>query len=436
MLINHDAEKSVIGAILQDETAASIAMQKMVTSDFDKPEHQAIFTAVCSTRAAKLPVDVSTVSNELAKAKLNHSAYMLNACRYVPTTANAEAYIKIVLECSRNRTAYKVLRESSEKLASGMADLDEVSMLVANGLKGTRSVGKKTTFRAAMERTFELFENATKGNNGAIPFGIAPLDRITGGIKPGQYIVMAGLPGCGKSAFASDIAVHAMLKGKRATIITQEMTEEQYMQRIWSSRSGVDMQRIIDGDAGDGDMECLMDTVDSIANYGGDFISNVKSVEEACGIVEADLPDLVILDYMQLMPIAGTEESATARMSHISRTIKNLAHDTRVPVIAISSLSRVKEGRVKTMPQQKDLRGSGEIEYDADMIIFLHTPEAESDPYVREEDKGLFNVCKRSEGAKKFISVNVDKNKQGRTGWFSEIFEPSIMRFTQIDRSK
>ena len=428
---NHDAEKSVIGALLQGETQH---LAQLTVEDFDKQEHRDIFTAISAVHADKQPVDVQTVANELAKGSTDHTAYMLNACRFVPTTANTGAYVKIVLENSRRRQMYHLLRKSADKLANGMYDIDAVLGEITGGLKISRTHGKKISFKVAMERTFDLFDKAMKGESGSIPFGIQPLDKITGGIKPGQYIVMAGLPGSGKSAMAMDIAVKATLKGKKTIVLTQEMTEEQYTQRMWAARAGVDMQRIIEGDAGDGDMESLMDGVNEIAQLPGEFISSIKSIEEAVAILEADLPDLVIIDYMQLLPSAEKAENTTARVSHISRCIKNFAHDTKVPVIAISSLSRNKDGRAKTMPQQQDLRGSGEIEYDADMIILLHTPEGTTDPYVSDDHNGVFNLCKQSNGAKVFTSVKVDKNKQGRTGWFSLIFEPGVMRFTQIGR--
>lgn len=434
MLFNHDAEKSVIGALLQDEGCLRFLSQ-LSTDDFDKPVHQEIYTAICAVRANKESVDVQTVSNELAQKNMNYSSYLIEACRWVPTTANAGSYVRIVLECSSRRTAYRALREGADKMANGMNNKDDVIQGVRDGLKESKAHGKGISFSDAMNRTFDMFDRAMKGESGVLKYGIPILDAMTGGLWQGQNIVLAGDTGTGKSAFAMEVALNNIRKGKNVMICSREMTVEQYSQRIWSRMSGVDLRNICDGSVGDGDLELLMDKVNEASCFKGNFLTDVYSVEELRAIVEADTPDLLVVDYLQLMDTKRKVDNEVIRLGTISLTLKQIALEYNIPVLSLSQLRR-SEGRAPVMPQKKDLRGSGNIEQDADVIIFLHQPAGESDPYVRGDDVALFKACKASDDQKRYIAIDIAKQRQGRLGTFQMIFEPSIMRWTQIERSK
>ena len=436
-LYNHDAEKSVIGALLQDEGCLRY-LEQLGEDDFDAEEHRCIYAAICNLHANKEKVDVQTASNELSRCgsldSAGGSSYLIEACRWVPTTANTGAYVKIVLERSQRRKIYHSLRNGADKLANSMNDVDDVLYSVSEGLKGGRITGRKITFADAMNRTFDLFDRAMRGESGAMKYGIRSLDAMTGGIWPGQNIVIAGNTGTGKSSFAMEIAVNNILSGKRVLICSREMTVEQYTQRIWARMSEVDLRNICDGTVGDGDMELLMDSVNQIAQFHGEFLTDVYTVEELQAIVEADPPDLLIVDYLQLMGIKKRTDNETVRLGAISIAMKRIALDNNIPAISLSQLSR-QDGRVAVMPQKKDLRGSGNIEQDADVIIFLHQPESSQDQYVRKEDEGLFSICRKSENQKRYIVVNIAKQRQGRLGAFQMIFEPSMMRFSMITRN-
>lgn len=432
MLYNHDAEKSVIGALLQDELKY---LPQLTVEDFDKQENRDIFEAILSLHANKDKVDVQTVNSELARRNIDHTAYMLEACRWVPTTANTGSYVRIVLECSLRRKLYNTYRKGADKIADGMTDIDEVVQSVGEETKNSRAHGKGISFQSAFSLAYNALDSAMKGEAGTLKYGFGALDAMTGGMWKGQNIVVAGTTGTGKSAFAMDVAVNNLLLGKRAMICSREMTVEQYAQRIWARLSGVDLRRICDGEIGDSELELLGDKANIAANFKGDFLTDVFTVEELRSVVEANTPDFLIVDYLQLMDTKKNIENEVIRLGKISLTLKQIALECDIPVLSLSQLKR-QEGRAAVMPILKDLRGSGNIEQDADVVIFLHQPDGESDPYIRPEDNNLFKLCKASEDKKRYIAVNVAKQRQGRLGAFQMIFEPSIMRFTAIDRNR
>lgn len=427
MLSNIDAERSVIGALLQDELKY---LPQLTATDFRTDVYSDIFKAICAVHEDKQPVDVMTVSNELAKDGLDYTADMLEACRMVPTTANTGAYVRIVLDLSRRRSMFKAFREGAERIESG-ADIDTALSEMAETAKVGRVKGVGVSFADATARTWDVLNRAMKGESGALKYGISKLDAMTGGIWRGQNIVLAGHTGTGKSALAMDVAVNNALKKKRVMVCSREMTVEQYTQRILARLSGVNLRNIVDGTLGDGDLELLAEQVNELSSFAGCFLTDTYTVEELRAVVAADTPDLLIVDYLQLMDTTKKTDNETMRLGKISVAMKQIALDYSLPVLSLSQLSR-QDGRVALMPQKKDLRGSGNIEQDADVIIFLHQPEGTSDPYVRDEDNGIFYQCQNSNDERRYIVINVAKQRQGSLGAFSMIFYPGVMKWTQI----
>ena len=209
------------------------------------------------------------------------------------------------------------------------------------------------------------------------------------------------------------------------------------MDRGFACKSLIDLTAITRGNIGDGQWEPLIDAASMSSTLKGGFLTDTMTVESLRGIVEADPPDLLIVDYLQLMETRKHTDSETVRVSNMSTAIKRLALDCNIPVLTLSQLSRQEDGRAALMPKLKDLKGSGNVEQDADKVIFLHMPEAPSDKSVPECDKELCRLCLASAGTDKerrYIIVNVAKNRQGMRSMFPMIFEPRIMRFTSIDR--
>ncbi len=429
MLFNHEAERSVIGALLQDELKY---ISQLEEDDFHNSVYRSIFVAVRAVISDKKPVDVMTVNAELANDGMNYTAEMLEACRMVPTTANAGAYIRIVLDCSRRRKTFRALRQGAERIQNGMNDVDGILQEVAERTRFKRVNGNGVSFADATMRTWELLNRAMKGESGALKYGIRKLDTMTGGLWKGQNIVLAGNTGTGKSAFAMEIAVNNALDQKRVMVCSREMTIEQYTQRILARLSGVNMRDIVDGTVNDSDLELLTEQLNRLAEFSGAFLTDTYTVEELRAVVAADTPDLLIVDYLQLMDTKQKTANETLRLGRISVAMKQMALDYNIPVLSLSQLSR-QEGRIALMPQKKDLRGSGNIEQDADVIIFLHQPESESDPFIRNTDTNLFKLCKSNDNQKRYIVINLSKQRQGQLGVFPMVFEPSVMKFTQVE---
>lgn len=440
MLSNHDAEKSVIGAILQDAACTRI-LGELQPSDYDRREHQLIVRAMNALHASKTPIDLMTLSDELKQRGeldiIGGTPYLMECVRWVPTTANAESYVRIVAEYSRKRALYATLRESADKILGGMHDVDEIADVVRGSLKDGRTNGGIITFSDAAQSAFARIERRARGESDALKTGIPLLDHITNGLGRGQNIVIAGLTSAGKSAFAVDIGFRVAGQGKRVLTCSAEMPAEDYMDRGFACRSQIDLTAITTGNIGDGQWEPLIDAASMSATLKGGFLTDTMTVEELRGIVEADPPDLLIVDYLQLMETRKHTDSETVRVSNMSTALKRLALDCNIPVLTLSQLARQDDGRAALMPKLKDLKGSGSVEQDADKVIFLHMPEAPSDKSVPECDKELCRLCLASAGTDKerrYIIVNVAKNRQGMRSMFPMIFEPRIMRFTSIDR--
>ena len=218
-------------------------------------------------------------------------------------------------------------------------------------------------------------------------------------------------------------------------VCSREMTVEQYTQRILARLSGVNLRNIVDGTLDDGELRQLTDQLGLLSSFSGCFLTDTYTVDELRAIVAADTPDLLVVDYLQLMDTKKRTDNETLRLGKISVAMKQIALDYNLPVLSLSQLSR-QEGRVALMPQKKDLRGSGNIEQDADVIIFLHQPEGIKDPYVRDEDSGIFTMCQNSNDERRYIVINIAKQRQGSLEIFPIIFEPGIMRFSQIGNQK
>jgi len=435
-LFNVDAERAVLGALMQDGECARY-LGVLSPEDFHDSAHQVIFTAMCSLHARRVAIDMVTLSNELTAsntlAMAGGGAYLIETCRSVPTTANTGSYVNIVAECSRRRTLHNLLRIQAERLMNGMNDLDDVTDTVRSGLRNGRANGKLISLSDAIMDTFEGIERAARGETDAIATGIADLDWLTGGLYPGEMTILGARPGVGKSSLALEIALNAAGAGKRVLVDTLEMTARQYGQRIIARGSGVMLNHIRHGKIStDEQWAALGRAANDNARLPVHFTLDVRTPEELRALVEATNPELVVVDYLQLMETKRRAENETVRLGRISNALKAITLDCGVPVLALAQVTRT-EGRAMVMPVLKELRGSGNLEQDADNVIFLHQPEAASDPYIRQEDEGLYRQLS-NQPDKRYMVLNAAKQRQGELGALPLIFEPARMRFTGVRR--
>ena len=401
-----EAEVSVLGAMLQDSTAVLRAAEQLVPEDFYHPEHKEIFTVMADMNRRQTAIDLVTVQTELSnKGSLDGIGgikYLMKIIRDVPTTANVQEYINIVREKSTLRKliaaaqgimkdCYGQNKELQDVLSSAEKSIFDIVMNRQGG-EELRPVGE------ALEIAYQKIEELAKlkGELAGVPTGFIDLDSMLTGLHPGELIIVGARPAMGKTSFAMNIAEHAALnKGKTTAIFTLEMPREQIAMRMLCSDARVDMQRVRKGTLHDDDWIRLAKTL-------GPLSASHIYIDDTAGLSPTQLRsrcrrlmmdtgklDLVVIDYLGLMRSDGRAESRNMEVSEISRALKAIALELKIPIVACAQLSRANKDRIDKRPVLSDLRDSGSIEQDADVVMFLHREEY----YNKEtEDKNIGEV--------------------------------------------
>ncbi len=401
-----EAEISVLGAMLQDSTAVLRSAEQLVPEDFYHPEHKEIFTVMTDMNRRQTAIDLVTVQTELSnKGSLDGVGgikYLMKIIRDVPTTANVQEYINIVREKSTLRKliaasqgimkdCYGQNKELQEVLSSAEKSIFDIVMNRQGG-EELRPVGE------ALEVAYQKIEELAKlkGELAGVPTGFIDLDSMLTGLHPGELIIVGARPAMGKTSFAMNIAEHAALnKGKTTAIFTLEMPREQIAMRMLCSDARVDMQRVRKGTLHDDDWIRLAKTL-------GPLSASHIYIDDTAGLSPTQLRsrcrrlmmdtgklDLVVIDYLGLMRSDGRAESRNMEVSEISRALKAIALELKIPIVACAQLSRANKDRIDKRPVLSDLRDSGSIEQDADVVMFLHREEY----YNKDtEDKNIGEV--------------------------------------------
>ena len=399
------AEISVLGAMLQDSTAVLWAAESLKKEDFFLPEHQEIFSAMMTLNQNRSPVDLITVEAELSRRGslegIGGDAYLVRLLSLVPTAANVRAYMDIVLEKSTlrkligacqeiSRECYTQQKPVSETLAGAEKAIFDIVMNRTEGetLKPLREV---------LVNTYDEIEELARhhGEIAGVPTGFLDLDNMLTGMHAGELIILGARPSMGKTSLAMNIAGNACFdKGKAVAVFTLEMPREQIAMRLLCSDARVDMQKVRKGILSDEDWMKLARSL-------GPMAAAPMYIDDTAGLTPSQLRsrcrrlmmdaglDLVIVDYLGLMRADGKVESRQLEVSEISRQLKAIALELKIPVIACAQLSRANKDRLDKRPVLSDLRDSGSIEQDADVVMFLHREEY----YNRDtEDKNIGEV--------------------------------------------
>ena len=408
-----EAEISVLGAMLQDDTAVLRATENLRKEDFYLPEHQEIFDAMAALHAEHKPVDLTTADAELARRGsldgVGGTAYLMRMTASVPTTANTSAYIRIVQEKSLLRKMIRACQGISQACYSQQSPVEEIMAGAEKAifdLAMNRSDGE--TLKPVGEvllNTYEEIEKLAeqKGEISGVPTGFIDLDGYLTGLHGGELILIGARPAMGKTSFAMNIAAYAsVVKGKTVAVFSLEMPREQIVMRMLCSEARVDMQKVRKGILTDGDWMKLARALGPISNaplYLDDTAGlSPSQLRSRCRRLMMDKGlDLVIVDYLGLMHGDGKSESRQLEVAGISRQMKAIALELKIPVICCAQLSRANKDRLDKRPQLSDLRDSGSLEQDADVVMFLHREEY----YNRDtEDKniGEVNIAKQRSG--------------------------------------
>lgn len=394
-----EAEQSVIGSMIIDKTAIAQVLERLKEEDFYRDGHKILYKAIKEMFQKDMAVDLLTILEYLKSTDMLEKAggvtYISELSASVPTTANLSAYIKIVEEKSLLRKLIKSSTKIIEESYNGQDDVEKVLDAAQKkifDIAEKKNSGDYEALSSVLERGFleieRLFNN--RGEITGVSSGIKDLDEKTSGFQKGEMVLIAARPSMGKTTFALNIAETAALRhGKSVVIFSLEMPREQLAYKLLCSEASVDMLKLRTGNLDDEDWERIAKATGPLSKakiYIDDTAGlSVMEMRSKCRKIKMEHGiDMILIDYLQLMSGSNTE-SRQQEVSEISRSIKALAKEMECPVIALSQLSRAPEQRADHRPMLSDLRESGSIEQDADVVMFLYRDEY----YNKEsEDRG------------------------------------------------
>src|SRR4051794_33347652 len=403
-LQNLDAEESVLGAMMLSESAIEVASNFLDAGDFYRESHAKIYRAAIDLYQQGQPVDAITVADKLHERgeldEVGGKERIHEIATLVPATSNAGHYAKIVREMATLR-GLTVVGEQIQRL--GWDRPGETPELVDRAEQMVFDLAQHR-IRGSFERVDELvrqsFEQITKmyesgGEMTGTATGFRDIDQMTSGLQPGNLIIVAGRPSMGKSAFAMGMAANLGMAGTPVAVFTLEMSKLEVAQRLMCSEGRVELQRLRTGRLTNDDWPRLVKACDALTKapiYVDDTrLTTMLEIRAKARRLKAKEPKLgaIVIDYLQLMSSGSNAENRVQEVSQISRSLKMIAGDLEVPVIALSQLSRAVESRTDKRPLLSDLRESGSIEQDADLVMFLYRDEYYND---QSEDQGLAEV--------------------------------------------
>ena len=430
-----EAEKSVLGAAMLSKEALYDTMEIVRPDDFYDENHKEIFRAIIELNKRNAPVDVLTVSEELQKRNtltmVGGRTYLSTLSESTPSTANAGEYAKIISEKSAIRSLISaadnlIARGYEEKMeATQLMDYAESSIF---DIAQSKQKSQYTPLRDVLTSNIEMIDQASKLDGGltGITTGFKGLDEMTSGLQKSDLIILAARPSMGKTAFALSVTLNAALKGGASVMMfSLEMSKELLGQRLLAMESKVEMQKIKTGklDRRDWDdiniaLESLSKAKIHIDDNNGMTIMEMKS---KCRRLKAEEGlDLVVIDYLGLMNPEGRAESRNQEISVLSRNLKMFAKELNCPVLVLSQLSRGPETRTDHRPMLSDLRDSGSIEQDADMVMFLYRDE-------------YYNKDTENPGE---CEINLAKHRNGPTGVVNVTWLDKTTRFVDLAKSQ
>lgn len=435
---NTEAEQAFIVALVKEKNAGK-HVRKLSPADFYTEAHGQIFAAI---QAAALEGQVITIPsiaesmNRLCGNDDNMSTllHMISENSLAQTWA-IDSNAEIIRKAAQRRTLYETLTNAREALTDGTRDGAEVLEETRQALRQMNTTGHKwINLQEVLVETFADLERRSKGEEPSMTSGIESLDMRTGGFHRGELVVIGARPAVGKSALGLHIALATAAAGYKVAACSREMAAVQYGARLLTRGAPVDSYRMRTGKLTESDWAHITDTMASYSGINIDFTFTDRDIEslraEVQNKVDSDGLDLLLVDYMQLMDSRKKFRTEYEQVSYISNMLKDFTLDFGICVIALAQVGRSSDG---SMPTLAELRGSGAIEQDADMVIFMHRPKNADDEYVFPDDRGLFNGALESTG-QEYVALDVAKNRQGMTRTVPVLFNPSRMLFRDIFR--
>ena len=435
---NIDAERSVLGALMLDKDAIIKVANLMRIGDFYKDDHNLIYEAMLELYEKRDPIDVLSLSNRLEEKnkleKIGGSSYLTGLVNSVPSSANVEHYAKVV---QKKSTLRKLITVSSEIVELGYKEEEDVEKLLDTAEQKLFGVSQKyikqdfVSIKSILETAFNRIDELHKGGNKlrGIPSGFPDLDNILAGFQKSDLIIIAARPSIGKTSLALDLARQIATKQKVPVgIFSLEMSSDQLIDRMLAAESGVDLWRLRTGrlKSGEGDddfqrigeaMGVLSESPIFIDDAGS---ANIMEIRTMARRLQAEQNvGVLIVDYLQLMEGRSGGDNRVNEISEISRSLKQLAKELNIPIIALSQLSRAVESRSPQIPKLSDLRESGSIEQDADIVMFLYREDRE----------------KPDTPNKNIVEIHIAKHRNGPVGKLSLYFNENLTTFKSLEKA-
>lgn len=431
---SQEAEQSVIGSMIMDREAISIATEVISGDDFYNKQYGILFDCMVELNNEGRPVDIITLQDRLREKDVPPEICSLEFVRdlvtAVPTSANIKYYANIVAEKSTMRKLIRLNEDIANTCYVGKDNLEvileDTEKRVFN-LVQKRNTGETVPIRTVVLNALNKIELAgkNKGSVTGIPTGFIDLDYKTAGMQPSDLILIAARPSMGKTAFVLNLAEYAAFRQHYSVaVFSLEMSKEQLVNRLLSMESKVDSQHIRTGNLNDSEWEKLIESAGEIGqsrliidDTPGISIAEMRS---KCRKYKMDMGlDMIIIDYLQLMSGSGRTDSRQQEISDISRSLKALARELNVPVLALSQLSRAVEQRPDHRPMLSDLRESGAIEQDADVVMFIYR----DDYYNHDSEK------------KGISEIIIAKQRNGPIGTVELAWLPDFTKFANLQKN-
>jgi replicative DNA helicase len=436
---NIEAERSVLGALMLDKDAIIKVANLIRIGDFYKDDHNLIYEAMVGLYEKREPIDVLSLSNFLEEKnqldKIGGSSYLTSLVNSVPSSSNVEHYAKVV---QKKSTLRKLITASGEITEMGYKESEDVEKILDEAEQKLFSVSQKyikqdfVSIKSILESAFNRIDELHKGDHKlrGIPCGFPDLDNLLAGFQKSDLIIVAARPSIGKTSLALDLARQIAVQQKVPIgIFSLEMSSDQLIDRMLSAQSGVDLWRLRTGrlksEDGEDDFQKIGEAM-GILSEAPIFIddagsSNVMEMRTMARRLQSEHNvGLIIIDYLQLMEGRSGGDNRVNEISEISRALKQLARELNIPIIALSQLSRAVESRSPQIPKLSDLRESGSIEQDADIVMFLYREDRE----------------KPDTPNKNIIELHIAKHRNGPVGKISLYFDERITSFKSLERAR
>ncbi len=429
---NLDAERATLGSVLMDRDAIIAVAAWLAPDHFYLEKHRWIFEAMLNCYARRVPPDLQTVADDLRRtsrlAEVGDLAFLVELSNSVPTAYHVEYYARIV---ERTAVLRRLIQAGGKIAALGYDETDDVEQTLDQAEQELFSVSQRKGMQGFMplaqiiDQYYEYLNDVQERGPemAGLPTHFIDFDRLTGGLHKSDLLIIAARPGVGKSSFAMSIAYNmAMMNSSSVGIFSLEMGRDQLLQRLLATFTGIDSQRLRTGKVSTQELQTIMDAM-------GQFSSAPIFIDDTPGITVNEVRskarrlqaesglDMLIIDYLQLMSGSGRRnDNRVQEVSEISRALKGLARELNVPVLALSQLSRAVEGRTSHVPMLSDLRESGSIEQDADIVMFIYREEM----YDKDTDK------------KGIAEIHIAKHRNGPLGVVNLFFDQRTTRFRDL----